>query len=132
LRPQSLSLVEAVGREPTWFMQLPMPPEYMSTEPSTLTQINRVSRYAMSALGQKQTLLNVQTASALPPKADMRIDGQDVCLGPIAGIALDHSMISSARAKKPGGTSTSSSLVDPPLATNLSAIAIRLWSAIPT
>jgi hypothetical protein len=32
-------------------------------------------------MGQKQTLRNVPTMSALPPKADMRIDGQDVCLG---------------------------------------------------
>ena len=36
----------------------------------------------MSALGQKQILPRVPTVSALPAKADFRIDDQDVCLGP--------------------------------------------------
>ena len=33
----------------------------------------------MSALGQKRTLAHVRVMSALPPKADIRIDRQDVC-----------------------------------------------------
>src|SRR6516162_7886579 len=33
----------------------------------------------MSALGQKQTLRDVRTMSALPPKADMDQHGPDVC-----------------------------------------------------
>jgi hypothetical protein len=41
----------------------------------------------MSALGQKRTFRNVQSMSALPPKADIRPRDQDVCFGPQADLA---------------------------------------------
>jgi hypothetical protein len=40
----------------------------------------------MSALGQKQTWRSEMAMSALPPKADIRADDQDVCFGPKADI----------------------------------------------
>ena len=40
----------------------------------------------MSALGQKQTLRRVRVMSALPPKADISADDQDVCFVPKADI----------------------------------------------
>jgi hypothetical protein len=42
----------------------------------------------MSALGQKQTLRNVPTMSALPPKADICMHDQAVRLGPIAELLV--------------------------------------------
>ena len=42
----------------------------------------------MSALGQKRTFSDVQAMSALPPKADIGRVLSDVCVVPIADIAL--------------------------------------------
>ena len=53
----------------------------------------------MSALGQKATWRFHPAMSALPPKADIRRLGCDVCEVPIADITA-YSITSSARSRK--------------------------------
>ena len=44
------------------------------------------TRRSTSEMGQKRTFDDASTMSALPPKADIRADDQDVCFGPIGDI----------------------------------------------
>src|SRR5215471_18550453 len=54
----------------------------------------------MSALGQKQTYAMQKTMSALPLKADMCGALAHVRFGPIADMALPHSVMTSCRQKR--------------------------------
>jgi hypothetical protein len=47
----------------------------------------------MSALGQKRTLHGEKSMSALPPKAGIRANDQDVCLVPKSEIKQTASLI---------------------------------------
>jgi hypothetical protein len=58
----------------------------------------------MSQMGHKQTFRIARALSALPPKADMCGALAYVCFGPIADIAVLHSITSSARSRMLGGT----------------------------
>jgi hypothetical protein len=47
----------------------------------------------MSALGQERTLRQARPMSAIPPKADVRTDDQDVCFVPKADIPISDELI---------------------------------------
>ena len=49
--------------------------------------------HSMSALGQKQTSERIRAMSALPPKADIRANDQEVCLVPKSEIKQTASLI---------------------------------------